>query len=129
MLSYLLIVGTMFIRVYLVFMFIQLIFRHSNINDIYFSLFVLEGPMFFDNEGWTILGKVVCHMFFKVYGYKNSLFCWCDYKDIQLICPISVKVLINIRNSIDTLSKLLTCVFSYFGRSSSCWVFLFNIYI
>ena len=63
-------------------------------------------------------------------GYKSNSFCWCGYENIQLICLIFVKVLIKIkRNSIDTLSKLLTCVLLYFGRSSSWWAFLFKIYI
>ena len=40
-----------------------------------------------------------------------------------MICLILVKVLIKIRNNIDALSKLLTCVLLYFGKSSSWWVF------
>ena len=65
-------------------------------------------------------------------GYKSSLFCWCGYQNIQLICPISVKVYKVYtykdmkRNSIDTLSKLLTSALLHFCRSNSWWVFLFN---
>ena len=45
-------------------------------------------------------------------GYRSSPFCSRSYKNIQLVCLIVVKVLIKIKiNSIDTLSKLLTCVF------------------
>ena len=68
--------------------------------------------MSFDNEGWTILLIVVCHMIcFR--GYESSPFCSCGYKHTQLICLVFVKLLIKIRNSIDTLNKLLTYVFYY----------------
>ena len=41
------------------------------------------------------------------------------FENIQLICLIFVKVLTKIkRNSIDTLSKHLTCVLLYFGRAA-----------
>ena len=109
--------------VYLFLMLIQLIFRQGSINNIYLSYSALD-LLCFDNEGWTILLIVVCHMFFKVRGYKNGCFYSCGYKNIQLICPISFKVLTKIRKEItDTLSKLLPCVLLYFGRSSSWRVF------
>ena len=107
--------------VYLVLKFIQLIFRQSSINEYYVSpLLCMVLFMSFDNEGWAILLIVVCHMIHCVRGYKSSPFRSSGYKNIQLICLIFVKVLIKIkRNSIDTLSKVLTCVLLYFGRSSS----------
>ena len=52
------------------------------------------------NEGGTILLVVVCHMFLKLRSCKNEYFCWCGYKNIQLICPVSIKVLIKIRKEI-----------------------------
>ena len=77
--------------------------------------------MSFDNEGWAIFLIV----FFKVRGCKNSRSGWCGYKNIQLICPICQGTYKDKkRNSIDKLSKLLTCVLLYFARSRSWWVFV-----
>ena len=51
---------------------IQLISRQSSINEQNLPLLIYIRPlMTFDNEGWTILLVVVCHMFFKV---RRSVF-------------------------------------------------------
>ena len=68
-----------------------------------------------DNEGWTILLILVpIDMIHCFCGYESSSFCSCGYKNIQFIYLIFVMVRTKIkRNSIDTLSKLLTCVLLY----------------
>ena len=83
-----------------------------------------------DNEGCTILLIVVCHMTcFR--GYKSSPLCSCGYKNIKLISLIFVKVfIIKIkRNSIDTLSKLLTCVLLRFGRNYNWCFFIQDLHL
>ena len=76
--------------------------------------------MFFDNEGWTILLKWYTIYFLRCVAIKIDFFVDVIIKypvDLPNICYGTYKD--KKRNSIGTLSKLLTCVFSYFGRSSS----------
>ena len=81
-----------------------------------------------DNEGWTIL--VPIDMIQCFCGYKSSSFCSCGYKNIQFIYLIFVMVPTKIkRNSIDTLSKLLTCVLLRFGRNYNWCFFIQDLHL